>query len=531
MFSFFSRATSNSKIDNAVDASDDGSSPRQSMPTQPSMSASPVPSEPTSYKDNGQPTVKSFSDCHDAYCNKYGVTRATFLQVLRNEANIKDDFAPWPLPPRSTVMVSAKEVADALRNGDEESTAQATDTIASTGSSAALLIMTAVTSPLKWTSRAVSSMLRDRDDEGEKWEQEDDEAVCDDSSETAFEDGGVGKGYNSATPIVNFVLVQLAIQQLQLEIDGHASQSFEGDTPIILGTSEWNLWATKVLSKVETANKIALNTIPATEKHFLLQVLEELKVAKTIQRKEKTGAADLIVLYPSSMIPTKQEKPGEVPEQLQVLIALWDLQASEKVIERQIKDWSEKADKCAEEAVKQSRANKKSVALHFLRKKKRLENEISTATQKLEKIEHAKSAIENSQSNKMVMGVLADSTTLLKNLRKEHCIEDVDDVMLDFQQELEDQKELNEAMAASNDIAMGGSISDEDLLRELEGLSALSLDELEMISTPSQPGANQKSSSVNDTIELPALPTSDERQEGSREKNLQEENKAPEAAL
>lgn len=452
---------------------------------------------------------KTFIECHDAYCRKQGTLRAHFLQVLRAQDNIGDeDTSPWGLPPRSSVIVTPQEVAEALQ-GLEGTAAAAAPPKSSTAFSTASTALSLVASPLKWTTNKMLSLVKDDDydEEGELlWQQADDEGlgVDDDNHGTSFQDENDESGYGPMTPIVNLPHLQMAIQQLEEVINNHISLSFQGTTPIILGTSEWNTWVTSAL-EANSKNGVSFSTIPTSEKMFLLEVLEVTRVAKTVRRKEKTGSADLIVLYPASIIPKQEENSGELLEHLRVPIALWDLGAAENLIEKQIQVWSDKIDECNKQALKASQANKKSYALHFMRKRKHIQGEIHAASQKLVNIEHAKSAIESSQSNKMVMDVLAGSTNLLKNLRKEHSIDDVDDVLLDFQQELDDQKDMNDAMVASNELAMGGHISDEDLLKELEGLS---LGDLEKNPTLPQSKLQTESLSGSDPIGLPVLQTS-----------------------
>ncbi|KAG7370584.1 Snf7 family protein [Nitzschia inconspicua] len=516
-----------------------------------SMNTSSVPLDSReSVKTNHKQPSKTFDECHAVYCYKRGVIRATFVQVLRDLHNVDvpviDDSSPWPLPPRSSVLVSAKEVASALQIANERRQQQQQQMMesskASLASNTASSVLSIVTSSLKWTTSKVVSILRNENDNSDgmvsKWGQEGDEGIGGDWEATFVQDpdNGDGNYYGALTPIIDLAQTQLAIQQLEEEINNSHNNknnnhnnntslySYPGHVPIILGTAEWNSWVTMALANFnnnnDNDNKTFFN-ISASEKAFLLEVLEEMKIAKIIRRRQqqqKMGAVDLIVLYPSNTIPTETEgEESDQEQKLRIPIALWDLQAAETLIERQIQDWSDKIDECNIQALEATRANKNTVALHFMRKRKRLQGEIDAASQKLVNIEQAKAAIENAHTNKMIVDVLAGSTQLLKDLREGQSVQQVDDVMIDLQQELEEQKELNDAITASNTFAMGGIISDDDLLKELENLSTLTLLEESEVVVPtnaSKPAvtAQKNSAGRNDSmVDRPSLSTTNKR--------------------
>lgn len=528
MISFFTRSSSKATNDDDVNAVDKNMkteeallSPYQTMSSQPSMSASPLPSEPSSNikpeESNNRPgDFITWTSSHDAYCRKHGVLRANVTQVLHDIGKEEED-APWPLPSQSSVMLSASDVATALRMLDQEQPSRQPDTGSTstlkTASTPGRSTLSLLASPFSWTKKMVRSMIRDEEgySDEDEWVQDGDEAFDEDEEYFAEGDNEIvtPATFGTSSPIINFTMTRSAIHLLEQEINSNHTLSFQGETPIVLGVSEWNSWTTEVLSK-GTAR--SLSEIPVSDRQLLLKILLELKVANFIRRKAKTSSADLIVLYPSGMVPTQnKEKRDEIPEKLRVPIALWDLHSAEQLIERQIGDWAKKVDECNSQALKLKRENKISAAKHFLRKRNRIQQEIEMATQRVVKIEQAKSAIECSQSNKMVMEVLADTTKLLKDQRKQTCIDDVDDVMVDFQQELDDQKELHDALTASNETAMGGPIDDDELLRELEGLT---LDNL-----TNDPAQSEIAATSDDVpLELPELSVLDDQPQSSLEK-------------
>ncbi|KAL3909821.1 MAG: hypothetical protein SGARI_002406 [Bacillariaceae sp.] len=292
----------------------------------------------------------------------------------------------------------------------------------------------------------------DNEDE-EFWKQQEggDDAFgdCDDKDAT---EGDEGKKFRANTLIINVPMTRSAIQLLEQEINVYKPESLQGDTPMILDRNEWSQWTAKVLAKApSTTASSSLSNILMKDKEFLLQILMCMGIAQTFQRE---NANDLIVLFPSSLIPkegsSQQQQKGidGIPDSLQAPIALWDIEKSQKILERQIDAWTKQALACEKKALQLKQRGQKELAIGQMKKRKALLNQIAMEQEKSLSLDKTKTTIESAQCNKMV-----------------------DNVQDELLSEMDNQQELNDAFMATTKLALGGSVDDDELLKELEGLN------------------------------------------------------------
>jgi len=81
-----------------------------------------------------------------------------------------------------------------------------------------------------------------------------------------------------------------------------------------------------------------------------------------------------------------------------------------------------------------------------------------------------KNAIESAQTNRSMIDLMADSTKLLRQLREETTLEEIDDTIDDLQSEIDDLQEINDTISSVGENAMNMT-TDEELLEELQNLS------------------------------------------------------------
>jgi hypothetical protein len=81
-----------------------------------------------------------------------------------------------------------------------------------------------------------------------------------------------------------------------------------------------------------------------------------------------------------------------------------------------------------------------------------------------------KSAIESARTNRSMIDLMADSTKLLRQLREETPLEEIDDTIDDLQSEIDDLQEINDAISSVG-INATNMVTDEELLEELQNLS------------------------------------------------------------
>jgi Snf7 len=421
----------------------------------------------------GVRAATSWKEAHRAFCAAHGTLRASLRDVL-NEACDENQEIPWELPSRrgGSLATTAADVADLL---------QPIDPVNSSSSSGAATTGSGTSSKTSWLSSLVTSFLyfarKDGDDDDdEDWVQEKDDA---------FRDEGDRKSSTSssapdlAVPIVNIEMTKSSLEELQEMIQIQATAA--GTSPYILvARSDWTQW---IASTTEANPRSILSTIPASDKEFLLQVLEEKKQARIVVRKrDAAGLLDVIVLSPTAM-PDQDSSDnsrsksdpveflhGTIPDYLQVHVALWDISRMELSIEKQIEEWSKRVTDCNRKALQYKRMNQKSLAVNQLAKRKVIQQRIDSSSMALLKLEQSKSAIETAQSNKMVLEHMRASTKVLKDLRIETPLEEIEDAQDDWQAEYDTLQETLESFSAMAKVD-GNRYDDDELLKELENLT------------------------------------------------------------
>ena len=402
----------------------------------------------------------SWNQAHDVYCTKHGTLKATIQQVLLETCEDNQEI-PWELPRRNhvNVLVEAEEVADFLQTKRGKSTA---DTVATTPqkSSASSWLM----SPLKIVS-AVASIMRDPDDEIDEWVQDGDDAFIDDDDDNNYAAGSSSSSSSSAalelnTPIINLDMTESAIQCLENEI-GHIPP----DMPHVLGLSEWNDWAHSSLAKDSTNKHYRFSV---HENDFLLQVLVDLNRAKIIRRENSEPKGLNVVVLSSKTLTTGND--DKIPEDCRIHVYLWDIQRAEEKIEQKLQEWSEQAAECTKKALQYKKRNQIKIAATQLAKRNMIQKRIDSDSRLQMQLLQTKSAIESARTNRSMIDLMADSTKLLRQLREETPLEEIDDTIDDLQSEIDDLQEINDVISSVGRNATN-MVTDEELLEELQNLS------------------------------------------------------------
>jgi CO dehydrogenase/acetyl-CoA synthase epsilon subunit len=397
----------------------------------------------------------SWNQAHDLYCTKHGTLKATIQQVL-SETCEENQEIPWELPRRSNVnvLVEAKEVADFLQTKREKSTVATTPQ----KSSASSWLM----SPLKIVS-AVASIMRDPDDEIDEWIQEGDDAFIDEDDNYSAEPSSSSSSSTALelnTPIINLDMTESAIQCLENEI-GHLPP----DMPHVLGLSEWNYWAHSSLAKDNTNNNFHFSV---HDKDFLLQVLVDLNRARIIQRENcEPKGLDVVVLSSKTLTTGNDDR---IPDNFHIPIYLWDIQKAEEKIEQKLQEWSEQAAECTKKALQYKKRNQIKIAATQLTKRNLIQKRIDSDSRLQMQLLQIKNAIESAQSNRSMIDLMADSTKLLRQLREQTPLEEIDETIDDLQSEIDGLQDINDTISSigKNVTNMG---TDEELLEELQNLS------------------------------------------------------------
>ena len=109
------------------------------------------------------------------------------------------------------------------------------------------------------------------------------------------------------------------------------------------------------------------------------------------------------------------------------------------------------------------------LALNQMKLRKIYETRIDALTNQQLNLENIESAIESSKTNQEMMNLMTESTQVLRTIRGEIPIEEIDDAVDDFQAELIESKLVNETLGAIGTNSL--TIDEDELLEELNGLS------------------------------------------------------------
>jgi hypothetical protein len=157
--------------------------------------------------------------------------------------------------------------------------------------------------------------------------------------------------------------------------------------------------------------------------------------------------------------------------QRQVAVALVQLQQALLDTERQLLEWTERADDCTIRASHWKKQNNVKGALHELQKRKLLETKMDHARACLLNLQQAHDTLETAHlQHSQVLQPLMATASALKALRQEYSVEDVDELYDDLKDEYQHLNDTN----VENDFENNSAFNDEDeLLEELERLAGV----------------------------------------------------------
>jgi len=232
-----------------------------------------------------------------------------------------------------------------------------------------------------------------------------------------------------------------------------------------LGVQEWNTWAKSTISEQNVNNKYIFGD---NDNNILLQVLIDMNKATMIQRQnQKPRGTDVVILSSKSIAPDGSDC---IPENFRIPLSLWDIQNAEEKIEQKLKEWSEQAALCTQNALQYKKLNQITMAKTQLAKRRVIQQRIDSDSRLQIQLLQTKNAIESAHSNRSVVDLMSGSAKLLRQLRAETPLEEIDETMDDLQCEIDDLQEINDTISSlGNNNANAGT--DDELLKELESLT------------------------------------------------------------
>lgn len=194
-------------------------------------------------------------------------------------------------------------------------------------------------------------------------------------------------------------------------------------------------------------------------------------------------------------------KPKEEPNMRESLDKLTEtremLEKKEKVLQRKIAQEIEKAREY-------SRQKNKRAAIQCLKKKKLYESQVEALVNYQFRLHDQEVMLEGANATVEVVGVMRDSSQVLKGVQKKMNIDDVDKTMDEINEQTDNMKQIQDAL--SQPVGAAADFDEDELLQELEDLEALELDE--QLLEPAQPQAQpQRAPAAPVAQPLPSVPS------------------------
>lgn len=154
--------------------------------------------------------------------------------------------------------------------------------------------------------------------------------------------------------------------------------------------------------------------------------------------------------------------------------AIQKLRQTEEMLTKK-SDFLEKKIKQELVIAKKAGTKDKRTALNALKRKKRLEIQLTKIDGTLSTIEFQRDALESANTNTEVLKTMGYAAKALKSAHQQMDIEDVDTMMADISEQTELANEISEAISSS--VGFGTDIDEDELNAELEELEQEDLDE------------------------------------------------------
>lgn len=187
--------------------------------------------------------------------------------------------------------------------------------------------------------------------------------------------------------------------------------------------------------------------------------------------------------------------------------SIQSLRGATAQLEKRETHLEKKIEQCLQTAKAKSKRRDKKGALFELKKKKQLENQLSSIQGKKLNLETQIMTLEDAHLNTQTLQAMKVSQQAMKATIKEADLDKAEDLMDDIQEAMDQVQEMNEAMSQP----IGPIMDDEELEAELAELEEMEADEL-MNAMPEKHVQNNNMNSVVD--DLPSVPTGPLKSQG-----------------
>lgn len=386
-----------------------------------------------SSKNKSTSEPSSWNEAHDRYCKDKGVLRASIRSVVQEVSKAVDYELPWDLPSPSAFVTSIDEVV----KPSIENERAAVDSEASGG-----IRQMMWNGAKKLSSSLVSTVFQDDLDDDIDLNAEND-AIQELSNTTSTSSSSA---LNWDQPIIHVAHTNHCLQAVGEAIRQVTKNEQSAFT--ILEKSEWCQFCSQT-------NDGLLSRLPPDDLDWLLKILVRQGQA---QVKKNEGQSEFVIVS-SSTLPTSKDSTVDVA------VALHKLKQAQNALERRIEDWAFSIQECRKKAAKHKAAKQTSLAIVQLRKSKLLQDRIDSSANAFLELEKIQSTIEITQSNQVILGLVAEGSEQLRNLTQQTSLEEMHEVKEGLEGNMMAANQINEALSLTSPV------DEDELLAELEMLT------------------------------------------------------------
>ncbi|XP_053571138.1 charged multivesicular body protein 4c [Bombina bombina] len=175
--------------------------------------------------------------------------------------------------------------------------------------------------------------------------------------------------------------------------------------------------------------------------------------------------------------------------------ALFKLRETEEMLTKKQEYLEKKIEQELATAKKHGTKNKRA-ALQALKRKKRLEKQLTQIDGTLSTIEFQREALENSHTNTEVLKNMGYAANAMKTVHKNMDLDKIDELMHDIHEQQDVAQEISEAI--SRPVGFGEEFDEDELLAELEELEQEDLNQqMSNVTLPSVPSSKLPSRPVS----------------------------------
>jgi charged multivesicular body protein 4 len=176
-------------------------------------------------------------------------------------------------------------------------------------------------------------------------------------------------------------------------------------------------------------------------------------------------AADVVVFGTLK----NDQKQGD--SSLKTRLTLHDLEYAASQVQERIDTTLEKRDISTQRALAAQRKKNSKLAVAEMKRRKLYEQTLCNAYATLEKLEQVRMTLETAVHQRDELQMLGQATEALKTMHLETSLEQVDDVLDDWQEEQEHVTRVSDTLAAAMLPAVDDNSDDDELMKELEALT------------------------------------------------------------